>query len=81
MLFRSRGRGGRGVRDATWGEVSNIRLEVICTRVLAETHTLIDDAAYHSAGVNLKKSYLLWQFNYVLLELRYLCNISRIITP
>ena len=33
----ARGRGGRGVRDATWGEVSNIRLEVICTRVLAET--------------------------------------------
>lgn len=32
----ARGRGGRGVRDATWGEVSNIRLEVICTRVLAE---------------------------------------------
>ena len=33
----ARGRGGRGVRDATWGEVSNICLEVICTRVLAET--------------------------------------------
>ena len=32
----ARGRGGRGVRDATWGEVSNIRLEVICQRVLAE---------------------------------------------
>ena len=33
----ARGRGGRGVRDATWGEVSNIRLEVICSRTLAET--------------------------------------------
>lgn len=33
----ARGRGGRGVRDATWGEVSNIRLEVICPRALAET--------------------------------------------
>lgn len=33
----ARGRGGRGVRDAMWGEVSNIRLEVICTRVLAES--------------------------------------------
>jgi nitrogen regulatory protein PII len=33
----ARGRGGRGVRDATWGEVSNIRLEVICARALAET--------------------------------------------
>ncbi len=32
----ARGRGARGVRDATWGEVSNIRLEVICPRVLAE---------------------------------------------
>ena len=32
----ARGRGSRGVRDATWGEVSNIRLEVICTRILAE---------------------------------------------
>lgn len=33
----ARGRGGRGVRDATWGEVSNIRLEVICQRALAES--------------------------------------------
>ena len=33
----ARGRGGRGVRDATWGEVSNIRLEIICARALAET--------------------------------------------
>ena len=32
----ARGRGGRGVRDAMWGEVSNIRLEVICQRDLAE---------------------------------------------
>ena len=32
----ARGRGDHGVRDATWGEVSNIRLEVICTRALAE---------------------------------------------
>ena len=32
----ARGRGGRGVRDATWAEVSNIRLEVICPRALAE---------------------------------------------
>jgi nitrogen regulatory protein PII len=32
----ARGRGSRGVRDATWGEVSNIRLEVICSRALAE---------------------------------------------
>ena len=35
-VYDARGRGGRGVRDAMWGEVSNIRIEVICTRVLAE---------------------------------------------
>lgn len=27
----------RGVRDAAWGEAANIRIEVICTRALAET--------------------------------------------
>ncbi len=32
----ARGSGVRGVRDATWGEVSNIRLELICSRTLAE---------------------------------------------
>jgi nitrogen regulatory protein PII len=30
-----RGRGSRGVRDATWGEAANIRVEVICQRELA----------------------------------------------
>lgn len=33
----ARGRGSRGVRDATWDEAANIRLEVICTRQMAET--------------------------------------------
>ena len=32
----ARGKGSRGVRDATWGEAANIRIEVICTRALAE---------------------------------------------
>jgi nitrogen regulatory protein PII len=32
----ARGRGGRGVRDARWEEAANIRIEVICTRALAE---------------------------------------------
>jgi hypothetical protein len=33
----SRGRGSRGVRDAAWDEVANIRVEVICSRTLAES--------------------------------------------
>jgi nitrogen regulatory protein PII len=32
----ARGKGNRGVRDAAWGETANIRIEVICTRELAE---------------------------------------------
>ncbi len=32
----ARGRGSRGVRDAAWGEAANIRIEIICTRSLAE---------------------------------------------
>lgn len=31
-----RGKGSRGVRDATWDEAANIRIEVICPRALAE---------------------------------------------
>lgn len=33
----ARGKGSRGVRDAAWDEAANIRIEVICTRPLAET--------------------------------------------
>ncbi|WP_288023410.1 transcriptional regulator [Thauera sp.] len=33
----ARGKGSRGVRDAAWDEAANIRVEVICTRSLAET--------------------------------------------
>ena len=32
----ARGRGSRGLRDAAWGEAANIRIEVICSRALAE---------------------------------------------
>lgn len=33
----ARGKGSRGVRDASWDESRNIRLEVICARAQAET--------------------------------------------
>jgi nitrogen regulatory protein PII len=36
----ARGRGSRGVRDATWKEVGNIRIEIICSRPLAEAALL-----------------------------------------
>ncbi|MDP3606009.1 MAG: transcriptional regulator [Polaromonas sp.] len=36
-VLDARGQGGRGVRDAAWGEAANIRIEVICSRALAET--------------------------------------------
>lgn len=32
----ARGKGSHGVRDASWEESSNIRLEVICSRAQAE---------------------------------------------
>jgi hypothetical protein len=32
----ARGRGGRGVRSAGWDTEGNIRLEIICTRDVAE---------------------------------------------
>ena len=35
-LSEARGRGSRGVRSAEWDTESNIRLEVICNRDLAE---------------------------------------------
>lgn len=33
----ARGRGHRGVRDAAWGEAANIRIEVICSRIQADS--------------------------------------------
>jgi nitrogen regulatory protein PII len=32
----ARGRGSRGVRDANWDEAANIRVEIVCSRTLAE---------------------------------------------
>jgi nitrogen regulatory protein PII len=32
----ARGKGHRGMRDASWDEAANIRIEIICSRVLAE---------------------------------------------
>lgn len=32
----ARGKGSRGVRDAAWEEVANIRIEIICARSVAE---------------------------------------------
>jgi hypothetical protein len=33
----ARGKGGRGIRDATWAPHANIRLEVLCDAATAET--------------------------------------------
>jgi nitrogen regulatory protein PII len=35
-IVDARGQGRRGVRTTAWGEAANIRIEVICTRALAE---------------------------------------------
>ena len=51
----ARGRGGRGMRDATWGEVSNIRLEVICNLApcrIAHTATTATAGIRNSVAVN-----------------------------
>ena len=36
-IVNARGKGSRGVRDAGWSTSSNIRVEVICDAMLAET--------------------------------------------
>jgi nitrogen regulatory protein PII len=36
-IVDARGQGRRGVRTAAMGESANIRIEVICTRAMAET--------------------------------------------
>ena len=41
----ARGRGSRGVRDANWDEAANIRIEVICSRDIAES--LLDHLQQH----------------------------------
>lgn len=43
----ARGKGGRGVRDAAWGEAANIRIEVICPRTQAESVLAHIQARYY----------------------------------
>ncbi|GAB3233652.1 MAG: transcriptional regulator [Aeromonadaceae bacterium] len=35
-ITEARGKGSRGIRDAGWDEVRNIRIEVICEEAVAE---------------------------------------------
>jgi hypothetical protein len=44
----ARGRGGRGVRSAGWDTDGNIRVEIICTRELAETLAAHLQAKYYA---------------------------------
>ena len=43
-----RGKGSRGVRDASWDESRNIRIEVICARTQAEALLAHLQARYYS---------------------------------
>lgn len=43
----ARGRGSRGVRDAAWSASGNIRIDVICSRALAETTLQHVQARYY----------------------------------
>lgn len=44
----ARGRGHRGVRDANWDEVANIRIEMVCARPLAESVLAHLQARYYA---------------------------------
>jgi len=44
----ARGKGSRGVRDASWDESRNIRIEVICARPQAEALLTHLQARYYS---------------------------------
>ena len=44
----ARGRGGRGVRSAGWDTDGNIRLEIICTRDIAERIAAHLQARYYA---------------------------------
>ncbi len=44
----ARGKGSRGVRDASWDESRNIRIEVICARPQAEALLAHLQARYYS---------------------------------
>lgn len=43
----ARGRGSRGVRDAAWSASGNIRIDIICSRDLAETTLQHVQARYY----------------------------------
>lgn len=43
----ARGKGSRGVRDASWQEAANIRIEVICPRSQAEALLAHLQATYY----------------------------------
>ncbi|WP_334136185.1 P-II family nitrogen regulator [Tepidimonas sp.] len=44
----ARGKGGRGVRDASWDESRNLRLEIICARAQAEAFLQHLQARYYA---------------------------------
>ncbi len=44
----ARGKGSRGVRDASWDEARNIRVEVICARAQAEALLAHLQARYYA---------------------------------
>jgi len=44
----ARGKGGRGVRDASWDESCNLRLEIICARPQAEAFLQHLQARYYA---------------------------------
>lgn len=43
----ARGKGSRGMRDAAWGESSNIRIEVVCDAATAEAIAAHLQARYY----------------------------------
>ncbi|HWS04852.1 MAG TPA: transcriptional regulator [Burkholderiaceae bacterium] len=47
-LSDARGKGSRGVRDASWDEARNIRVEVICARAQAEALLAHLQARYYA---------------------------------
>lgn len=43
----ARGKGSRGMRDAAWGESSNIRIEVVCAAAVADAIAAHLQARYY----------------------------------
>ena len=40
-ITEARGKGSRGIRDAGWDEVRNLRLEVLCDEAVADARSLL----------------------------------------